>query len=167
MSDKVKLRVKVDDIFQKISNLTTSWSQNPSNTNYPSEKLVKDSLDEKISIDDNSNYISYPNGTLKLGLQNPTVVIIWDDNNDENSERPNKVIVSLKDASANTYYSPQITLNESNNWTGTVNSIAQDISYAWRVMTPIPSYTQTKTKMGDVTTITIEYVGNEFPTGFE
>ena len=47
MSDKVKLRVKLDDIFQKVSNIVTSWSGTLSDTKYPSEKLVKNSLDLK------------------------------------------------------------------------------------------------------------------------
>lgn len=46
---KITLKVKLDNIFQMISNKVTSWSQTPSNDKYPSEKLVKDSLDEKIS----------------------------------------------------------------------------------------------------------------------
>lgn len=33
--------------FEEKFNKVTSWSQNPSDTNYPSEKLVKDSLDDK------------------------------------------------------------------------------------------------------------------------
>ena len=46
---KITLKVKLDDILQTISNKVTSWSNTPSNDKYPSEKLVKDSLDEKIS----------------------------------------------------------------------------------------------------------------------
>lgn len=46
---KITLKVKLDDILQTIGNKVTSWSNTPSNDKYPSEKLVKDSLDEKIS----------------------------------------------------------------------------------------------------------------------
>lgn len=46
---KITLKVKLDNIFQMIGNKVTSWSNTPSDDNYPSEKLVKDSLDEKIS----------------------------------------------------------------------------------------------------------------------
>ena len=49
---KITLKVKVDNILQMISNKVTSWSNTPSNDNYPSEKLVKDSLDNKASIGD-------------------------------------------------------------------------------------------------------------------
>lgn len=47
MSDKLKLRVQWDNIMQKVSNISTSWGNTPSDTKYPSEKLVKDSLDTK------------------------------------------------------------------------------------------------------------------------
>lgn len=53
----ITLKVKLDNIFQMISNKVTSWSQTPSNDNYPSEKLVKDSLDEKISKSNTSGLI--------------------------------------------------------------------------------------------------------------
>lgn len=46
---KITLKVKLDDILQTIGNKVTSWSNTPSNDKYPSEKLVKNSLDEKIS----------------------------------------------------------------------------------------------------------------------
>lgn len=49
---KITLKVKVDNILQMISNKVTSWSNTPSDDNYPSEKLVKDSLDNKASIGD-------------------------------------------------------------------------------------------------------------------
>lgn len=50
---KITLKVKVDNIIQMISNKVTSWSNTPSNDNYPSEKLVKDSLDGKANLSHN------------------------------------------------------------------------------------------------------------------
>lgn len=50
---KITLKVKLDDILQTISNKVTSWSNTPSNDKYPSEKLVKDSLDEKANLSHN------------------------------------------------------------------------------------------------------------------
>ena len=44
---KVNLKVRLDNIFQYVNDKVTSWSNTPSNTKYPSEKLVKDSLDGK------------------------------------------------------------------------------------------------------------------------
>lgn len=38
--------------FEEKSNKVTSWSAETSNTNYPSEKLVKDSLDNKLDASD-------------------------------------------------------------------------------------------------------------------
>lgn len=37
-----------DTSREAVANKTTSWSSTPSDTNYPSEKLVKDSLDNKV-----------------------------------------------------------------------------------------------------------------------
>lgn len=45
---KITLKVRLDNIFQMISNKVTSWSQTPSDNKYPSEKLVKNSLDGKV-----------------------------------------------------------------------------------------------------------------------
>lgn len=50
---KITLKVKVDNILQMINNKVTSWSNTPSNDNYPSEKLVKDSLDGKANLSHN------------------------------------------------------------------------------------------------------------------
>lgn len=50
---KITLKVKVDNILQMISNKVTTWSNTPSNDNYPSEKLVKDSLDGKANLSHN------------------------------------------------------------------------------------------------------------------
>ena len=50
---KITLKVKVDNILQMISNKVTSWSNTPSNDKYPSEKLVKDSLDGKANLSHN------------------------------------------------------------------------------------------------------------------
>lgn len=56
---KVNLKVRLDNIFQYVNGKVTSWSNTPSDDNYPSEKLVKDSLDSKVSSND-----------LVSGLQN-------------------------------------------------------------------------------------------------
>lgn len=41
------LWAKIKSTFQTLSNLVTAWGSTPSDTKYPSEKLVKDSLDGK------------------------------------------------------------------------------------------------------------------------
>ena len=49
--NKVQLKVYLNDIlqrFQTITNKVTTWQNTPTDTNYPSEKLVKDSLDNKL-----------------------------------------------------------------------------------------------------------------------
>ena len=74
MSDKLKLRVKLDDILQQVSNLTTEWNEQPSNTKYPSEKLVKDTIDElnyeKTTVSSTSQ--TTPNITLYDYTKNVT-----------------------------------------------------------------------------------------------
>ena len=42
------LWTKIKNTFQTIGNKVTSWSSTPSDTKYPSEKLVKDALDGKV-----------------------------------------------------------------------------------------------------------------------
>lgn len=42
---KIFLKVRLDNIFQLISNKVTSWSNTPSDDKYPSEKLVKNYID--------------------------------------------------------------------------------------------------------------------------
>lgn len=44
------LWTKIKNTFQTISNKVTSWSSTPSDTKYPSEKLVKTALDAKATI---------------------------------------------------------------------------------------------------------------------
>ena len=52
MTDKVNLKVDVvtplKETFEQKSKKKTSWSGTPSDDNYPSEKLTKDSLDSKL-----------------------------------------------------------------------------------------------------------------------
>lgn len=55
---KITLKVRLDSIFQLISNKVTSWSQTPSNDKYPSEKLVKDNLDLKENLSNKTNSIT-------------------------------------------------------------------------------------------------------------
>lgn len=55
---KITLKVKLDNIFQMISNKVTSWSQTPSDDKYPSEKLVKDNLDLKENLSNKTNSIT-------------------------------------------------------------------------------------------------------------
>ena len=44
------LWAKIKSTFQTLGNLVTAWGSTPSDTKYPSEKLVKDSLDGKLNI---------------------------------------------------------------------------------------------------------------------
>ena len=62
------LWTKIKATFQTLGNLVTSWSSTPSDTKYPSEKLVKDSLDGKLDKVDGAtsgNFASFDsNGSV-------------------------------------------------------------------------------------------------------
>ena len=62
---KITLKVKLDNIFQMISNKVTSWSQTPSNDKYTSEKLVKDNLDLKENLSNKTNSITNSSTTTQ------------------------------------------------------------------------------------------------------
>lgn len=49
------LWAKIKSMFQTLGNLVTAWGSTPSDTKYPSEKLVKNSLDGKVSVSDVKN----------------------------------------------------------------------------------------------------------------
>ena len=53
----------MDARFQSIANKVTSWSSTPSDDKYPSEKLVKNELDNKISKSDTVGLVTN-NGTI-------------------------------------------------------------------------------------------------------
>ena len=72
---KVTLKVKLDNIFQMISNKVTSWSQTPSNDKYPSEKLVKDNLDLKENLSNKTNSITDSSTTT----QYPSAKCVYDE----------------------------------------------------------------------------------------
>lgn len=64
MTDKVNIKTDIvtplKETFEQKSKKKSSWSQTPSDDNYPSEKLTKDSLDGK---EDKSNKVSSWSGT--------------------------------------------------------------------------------------------------------
>lgn len=85
MTDKVTIKTDIvtplKETFEQKSKKKTSWNSTPSNDNYPSEKLVKDSLDGKVDkvngkglssndYDDNAkakvDAITYSNGNAYL-----------------------------------------------------------------------------------------------------
>lgn len=52
------LWTKIKSTFQTLGNLVTAWGSTPSDTKYPSEKLVKDSLDKTIHLTNNPSDIA-------------------------------------------------------------------------------------------------------------
>ena len=82
------LWTKIKSTFQTLGNLVTAWGSTPADTKYPSEKLVKDSLDGKSNTDhthsnlvpegDNRNVATEPNDYnnkfIFKGIKNKTVI---------------------------------------------------------------------------------------------
>ena len=62
------LWTKIKNTFQTIGNKVTSWSSTPSDTKYPSEKLVKDALDANVSsIKKHGSTITPASGVADIG----------------------------------------------------------------------------------------------------
>lgn len=74
MTDKVKIRVRLDDILQKVSNKTTAWNSTPTDTHYPSEKLVKDTLDTKENLSNKTTTLT----SNSTDTQYPTAKTVYD-----------------------------------------------------------------------------------------
>ena len=55
------LKDKLFELFEEKGNKVTEWSSTVTDTNYPSEKLVKDSLDGK---QDSANKVTSWSGTV-------------------------------------------------------------------------------------------------------
>lgn len=81
--NKVQLKVYLNDIlqrFQTITNKVTTWQNTPTDTNYPSEKLVKDSLDNKLDktstdtgfVKTNGNTTTFGTGATQVATGNHT-----------------------------------------------------------------------------------------------
>lgn len=69
---KIDIVTWLKNWFEQTSNKVTSWGNTPSNDNYPSEKLVKDSLDSKASIDSVNNLGSALNSNLSTVAEDIT-----------------------------------------------------------------------------------------------
>lgn len=80
---KIDIVTWLKNWFEQTSNKVTSWGNTPSNDNYPSEKLVKDSLDSKASIDsvnrkeDKSNKVTSLSSS-STDTQYPSAKIVYD-----------------------------------------------------------------------------------------
>lgn len=61
-------------LFELISRKVSAWSETPDNTNYPSEKLVKDSLDGKQATLVSGTNLKTVNGNSLLGAGNLSVI---------------------------------------------------------------------------------------------
>lgn len=102
--------------FEQVSNKVTSWSQTPSNTNYPSEKLVKDSLDTKLDAADvptkTSDLTNDGDGTNAfLTTHNPVDAAL--DSSSTNAVQNATVTTALSGKEANS--------NKVTSWSATVN----------------------------------------------
>ena len=89
-------------------------------------------------------------------LTEATVKKVWDDAENQDGKRPDKLTVTLSNGT-------EVTLNEANNWEATVTGLpkyenGQKIEYAWTEGELPEGYTLTSTKAeGTVTTLTNSY----------
>lgn len=86
---KIDIVTWLKNWFEQTSNKVISWGNTPSNDKYPSEKLVKDSLDEKISKSNTSGLIKN-DGTI---VQSGTGANNWATGNHTHSEYVNPTII--------------------------------------------------------------------------
>ena len=90
--------------------------------------------------------------THSIETTSATVAKVWDDDNDRDGIRPASVVMTLSDGT-------KVTLDESNNWTATVDGLpknmdGQEIAYTW-TEDAVEGYEQTGSEtVGTVTTVT-------------
>jgi len=70
--DGIKIK-PIDTTYEKIANKLATWQETPDDTHYPSEKLVKDSLD--VVVEETRDV-----GTTEISFENGKVVAITSDN---------------------------------------------------------------------------------------
>lgn len=73
-TEKVSLKVRLDNIFEYLSNKITSWNGSETNTQYPSAKLVKDTLDTKVNINDIVDNLTSTSSTKPLSAKQGKVL---------------------------------------------------------------------------------------------
>ena len=123
--------------------ITYSWSE-PSVTGYTSSKT------------ESGNKTTFTN-KHSASVVSVTIVKVWDDSNNQDGIRPAELTVTL--LKNGTDYS-EVTLNEANSWTATVENLpakngTQENVYAWAEKTIPTGYTLSSTSTsGTVTTLT-------------
>lgn len=73
-TEKVSLKVRLDNIFEYLSNKITSWNGSETNTQYPSAKLVKDTLDTKVNVNDVVDNLTSTSSTKPLSAKQGKVL---------------------------------------------------------------------------------------------
>ena len=167
------LAAKINSKEQK-SNKVTSLSSSSTDTQYPSAKLVKDSLDlkaDKTTTLDTTNLSAYvENKFLILTDEDEEEMItigckiMWDDQNNSSKVRPLSVKCTLSDGS-------EYILSNINDWNITIqvpkyDSSNEEIQYSWSIAS-IAGYRLSNTTVNNnITTFTLYYrhPSNSTPT---
>ncbi|HBY32177.1 MAG TPA: hypothetical protein DEG74_00210, partial [Clostridiales bacterium] len=130
--------------------ITYTWSE-PSVTGYTSGKTVS------------GNKTTFTNSHTAAVIS-LTVEKAWDDNNNQDGIRPSELKVTLL---KNDVDYAEVTLNDANNWTATVDNLpaksgAQENVYKWEEKTVPTGYTfKGASKSGSVTTLINEHAAEE------
>ena len=149
---------------ENINNKVSSWSSPTTNTNYPTEKLVKDSLDlkaDKTTTLDTTNLSAYvENKFLILTDEEEDEMItigcriVWSDQNNIRKLRPLSVKCTLSDNS-------QYILSNINDW-GIIIQVPkydtsnEEIQYSWDIPSVVGYRTNT-TVNNNIVTFTLSY----------
>ena len=160
MPNKVNLKARWDDVLQKVDNIVTSWNTPTSDVKYPSEKLVKDSLDNKANtvhihnffIDYNDEIINQPT----VEMVDITIEIVWIDSTNNGALRPSSLQSACYGGLTKV---ADIYLSEEEGWTATVTvpkytQNNEEILYSWQIVSNVTSYRSTTTYLNNVTTFT-------------
>lgn len=147
---------------ENVSNKVTSLSSSSTDTQYPSAKLVKDSLDlkaDKTTTLDTTNLSAYVENKFLILTDEEEeemitigCAIIWNDQNNSNRIRPLSVKCTLSDGS-------EYILSNINDWSITIqvpkyDTSNEEIQYVWSVA-DIAGYRLTTTVNNNITTFTL------------
>ena len=124
---------------------------------YEGENIITYSIEE-IKV---KEYETKIDGFTIINKHNPEVTEtvvnkIWDDNNDQDGVRPEKITVTLNKIVGNkTEKVKDITLDKNNNWTSKVDNLpkysnGEEITYTWKEENLSGGYSLTKTETAEI-----------------
>lgn len=141
------------EIYETIPSNYALTISSTTDTNYT--QVGNNKVTGKIETTKQNYNITFTN---EYQLIDVTVIKVWDDEDDKDKKRPTSLVVTLSNGET-------VTLNEENNWTGTVKGLPkykddQVIDYTWTEEGLPEGYTLTSTETDDtgyITTLTNSY----------